>query len=753
MNEIELKKLVGEAKKNDNSARETLYLEFYKEVLYVCRKYNLEIQDAEDITQNTFITAFEKISDLKDDTKFGAWILRIASNKCMDLLKHNKVLVMESVDDNENIGEIPDNNKTVEDVVIDGEVQEILANMIQSLPQEQRLTVFMYYYQDMSIKEIAKSFNCSENTVKSRLNYAKKNLSIEAEKLENKGVKLRVIAALPFLYAFFNSEKEAFAAGITNTIPPFSMPDRGVNSSVNKVVKNVSVGKKIAIISGVLGTVAAVAGVAVAISLGNGNDKKKSKNKTEYTSEMESENISTDEIMSVENIDNPDEVKWEYDDKYKGSVKLNMVKKLTPGDFPELPGEGTNEIVSFDETDSILNVHVSNDGNYIYYLYNYVKDKMIETGVEYKLGSNAEYFTPETNLEKKYDYIAVDEDTGIFNTSKLINADGDVLIPAKYQDYIMLSKQYVAAIRWEEGGTTTGTVTRWEAVYRTTYEQTRFYDCYHDVIDIYNLKTGEIIEGLSGIDSNTYSYKFEIYEKNDDESIIVYLDDVNGDTKTVACGFDGNIVNPEDLLKEVYEGKIQIKTDDMIGNKYLEDTQGNMISEYYCDIKESGEYFIIEDKYDYDRFEVEKRGYGIIDKDGNMIVDSILDKEPVKYGKDLWCISYNGQIGFMTDEGKIVGDFYSVDGECEDNNGYQCYSEGEKGMLVTPNGIMEYSGILSPYLFYNVSNNTDRKKTYTLYDYMGNEVTSMECEYVLGNDKYIIEDGITYSNVYELDIK
>ena len=173
---------------------------------------------------------------------------------------------------------------------------------------------------------------------------------------------------------------------------------------------------------------------------------------------------------------------------------------------------------------------------------------------------------------------------------------------------------------------------------------------------MYNLKTGEIIEGLSGIDSNTYSYRFETYEKNDDESIIVYLDDVNGATKTVACGFDGNIVNPEELLKEVYEGK-------------------------------------------------------------------------------------------------IVGNFYSVDGECKDNDGYQCYTEGEKGMLVTSNGIMEYSGVLSPYWFYNVSNINGRKKTYTLYDYMGNEITFMECETVLGNDKYIIEDGITYSNVYELDIK
>ncbi len=87
----------------------------------------------------------------------------------------------------------------------------------------------MYYYQEYSIKEIAKAYGCSENTVKSRLNYARKAMREETEKLEDKGIKLRVVAVLPFLYLFFAGERKAFACEIPDCVQLISKIMGAVN--------------------------------------------------------------------------------------------------------------------------------------------------------------------------------------------------------------------------------------------------------------------------------------------------------------------------------------------------------------------------------------------------------------------------------------------------------------------------------------------------------------------------------------------
>lgn len=194
MEKNRLTKLVKMARKKNNAAIEELYREYYVDVKYICSRYNLNDADSSDIAQETFIKAFDTISTLDNPEKFPAWLGRIASNKCIDLLRHNKTPLNDTVSNDELMTEITDEGKTVEEIVIDKEVKGIISDMISRLPSEQQITVFMYYYQDYSIKEIAAICGCSENTVKSRMHYARKFMRNEAEKLEDKGVKLRTQA-------------------------------------------------------------------------------------------------------------------------------------------------------------------------------------------------------------------------------------------------------------------------------------------------------------------------------------------------------------------------------------------------------------------------------------------------------------------------------------------------------------------------------------------------------------------------------
>ena len=128
----EMIKLVERAAKRDNEAMEQLYSECYKEVYFVCKKYSLNDADAEDVAQDTFIQAFSKLSTLDNGGKFKAWVTRIASNKCLDLLKHNNVLTIDSLsNEDEELVDIPDAGKQTEEIVVENQATGLATYRIQ----------------------------------------------------------------------------------------------------------------------------------------------------------------------------------------------------------------------------------------------------------------------------------------------------------------------------------------------------------------------------------------------------------------------------------------------------------------------------------------------------------------------------------------------------------------------------------------------------------------------------------------------
>lgn len=334
MNELEIIELVNKALYRDNQAMEVLYNSYYKDVLYVCKKLNLNDADAHDIAQDTFIDAFSKLSTLNDKCKFKQWVCRIANNKALNLLKHNNVIQFDNIDADDSFTEIPDKEMCVEQQVIEVEVANTLRNIIEMLPLEQKITIFMFYYEDMSIKEIAAAYNCSENTVKSRLSYAKKFITQEVNKLENNGIKLRCTALLPFLYLLFTQEQKAFATSVpTNAIPTataviaktmktvganIATPAPAVNvvnttnmtntmnianatnaaSVATTAAKTFSIGKLIGIsVAAVVLISATVVGIVL---LTNNNDNK---SKTEYLSTESNDEFTSTEIIADNNND------------------------------------------------------------------------------------------------------------------------------------------------------------------------------------------------------------------------------------------------------------------------------------------------------------------------------------------------------------------------------------------------------------------------------------------------------------------
>ena len=77
------------------------------------------------------------------------------------------------------------------------ETKKLIDQILGELDEKQRMVVGMFYYEQMSVNEIAEALNCSVNTVKSRLNYARKKIGKEIAELEKKGVILRTAAPIP----------------------------------------------------------------------------------------------------------------------------------------------------------------------------------------------------------------------------------------------------------------------------------------------------------------------------------------------------------------------------------------------------------------------------------------------------------------------------------------------------------------------------------------------------------------------------
>ena len=211
---------VALAKAGDERGYGFLYETTYKSKYYLALQYVKNEETARDVLQEAYIRAFTKLDMLAEPEAFPGWLGKIVANTAKNVLvKKNPMLFSEMGAEDE--GE--DFEYRIEDDSIESqpelsytrqETQELVHQMIDSLSEEQRMCILMFHIEGVPISEIASTLGCSENTVKSRLNYGRKNLKRKAEELQKKGYKLYNVAPLPlFLYLLRTQEGYLMADG------------------------------------------------------------------------------------------------------------------------------------------------------------------------------------------------------------------------------------------------------------------------------------------------------------------------------------------------------------------------------------------------------------------------------------------------------------------------------------------------------------------------------------------------------------
>lgn len=264
MEKDDIKKLVLQAAQGNKAAFGALYEETGRTVYFSCLKLLGDPQLAEDITQETYLTALQKLGTLAQPENFPAWVNRIGINLCKMHFRNNS-----APEDNseEIIEEIPDEGFIPEEYVSNDAKRKIIMDIIDTvLTEEQRQSVILYYFDMLTVPEIAEVMNCTTGTVTSRLSAARKKIK-EAVLIyeENNNDRLHAVVPVFILSKLLNKEA-------SNTVLPKLTVFTGSASAANAVPDSVTSTKTISGGKVMFSTVKAkvIAGVCAAAVVGGG---------------------------------------------------------------------------------------------------------------------------------------------------------------------------------------------------------------------------------------------------------------------------------------------------------------------------------------------------------------------------------------------------------------------------------------------------------------------------------------------------
>lgn len=170
--------IVEECKANNHKAQLKLYKQYCDGMFCVAMRFLKNVDDAEDVTQESFIKAFQKIDQFKGDVTFGAWLKRIVINKSIDFLKSKRQRMVEL--DESFMSIAVDDDWTVDSSINIEEVK--LA--IENLPEKYKYVVMMFLMEGFDHNEISQVLGLTTSNCRTRLLRGKGLLK---ELLKNKG--------------------------------------------------------------------------------------------------------------------------------------------------------------------------------------------------------------------------------------------------------------------------------------------------------------------------------------------------------------------------------------------------------------------------------------------------------------------------------------------------------------------------------------------------------------------------------------
>ena len=256
-----------------NQELEKIYNDSYRAVYWTAMSLLKNEADAEDIVQETFLSLIKSYDSIQDKSKVNAWLKKTAANKCLDRIKLTKTV---NVEDEffENVEDVPE-DFLPDSLIESAEMRKVIMDIIEkSLSEEIRRTLILYYFDEMTTKEISEVLGVPQGTILWRLSFAKKKIKKEVEKYE-KDNDTKLFMVVPFLSNLFMKEAEQvpfkpMPASLLSHLSASAEASTGeaVSAASEAAKKGTGIIMKKAIIGGIAAVVAigAIIGIAIAIA-------------------------------------------------------------------------------------------------------------------------------------------------------------------------------------------------------------------------------------------------------------------------------------------------------------------------------------------------------------------------------------------------------------------------------------------------------------------------------------------------------
>lgn len=172
---MDLHLIIQACKKNDAKAQRLLYEKYDARFFAVCKRYFVNVHEAEDALVKGFLKIFQNIHTYTNEGNFEGWMHRIMVNECLMEVRKKKAIFLN----------IDDHSKQVADDKQEMNEEGSLMEILNMLPEGCRIVFMLYVIEGYKHKEIAEQLGISEGTSKSQLNLAKSKLKDLLEKYPN----------------------------------------------------------------------------------------------------------------------------------------------------------------------------------------------------------------------------------------------------------------------------------------------------------------------------------------------------------------------------------------------------------------------------------------------------------------------------------------------------------------------------------------------------------------------------------------
>ena len=174
--------LVRQCLQGDNAGFDALVKTYQRQVYYFCYRMLGNAEESSDAAQETFLKAYRALESFREEAQFLSWLLKIASNTCIDRSRSRARKPSVALEDlGEERMEFTSEAPTPEESSLRGESDRLVREAVTKLPEKYREALVLFHFNGMSIKQISQALGRPENTIKSDLHIGREALRRKLE--------------------------------------------------------------------------------------------------------------------------------------------------------------------------------------------------------------------------------------------------------------------------------------------------------------------------------------------------------------------------------------------------------------------------------------------------------------------------------------------------------------------------------------------------------------------------------------------